>query len=90
MLKCIKNSKLPLQDHQKRVVDFLNLKNINNLKKIDIIADNNLIDDKKKDEALKFLPKLNSELMKIAKTGIIKKQNASRNVSRITKKISTI
>ena len=51
---------------------------------------NFLIEDKKKDEALKFLPKLNSELMKIAKTGIIKKQNASRNVSRITKKISTI
>ena len=49
-----------------------------------------LIEDKKKDEALKFLPKLNSELMKIAKTGIIKKENASRNVSRITKKISTI
>ena len=51
---------------------------------------NHLIDDKKKDEALKFLPKLNSELMKIAKTGIIKKKNASRNVSRITKKIATI
>ena len=49
-----------------------------------------LIDSKKKTEALKFLPKLNSELMKIAKTGIIKKQNASRNVSRITKKISSI
>ena len=51
---------------------------------------NALIDTKKKDEALKFLPKLNSELMKIAKTGIIKKQNASRNVSRITKKIAAI
>ena len=51
---------------------------------------NALIDTKKKDEALKFLPKLNSELMKIAKTGVIKKQNASRNVSRITKKISAI
>ena len=49
-----------------------------------------LIDSKKKSEALKFLPKLNSELMKIAKTGLIKKQNASRNVSRITKKISAI
>ena len=49
-----------------------------------------LIESKKKSEAHKFLPKLNSELMKIAKTGIIKKQNASRNVSRITKKISTI
>ena len=51
---------------------------------------NFLIDGKKKDEALKFLPKLNSELMKISKTGIIKKQNASRNVSRITKKIASI
>ena len=51
---------------------------------------NFLIDSKKKDEALKFLPKLNSELMKISKTGIIKKQNASRNVSRITKKIASI
>ncbi len=51
---------------------------------------NLLIYDKKKKEALKFLPKLNSELMKISKTGIIKKQNASRNISRITKKISAI
>ena len=51
---------------------------------------NLLISEKKKDEALKFLPKLNSELMRVAKTGVIKKQNASRNVSRITKKISTI
>ena len=51
---------------------------------------NFLIENKKKNDALKFLPKLNSELMKVAKTGVIKKQNASRNVSRITKKISAI
>ena len=51
---------------------------------------NLLINKKDKSEALKFLPKLNSELMKIAKTGIIKKQNASRNISRITKRISSI
>ena len=51
---------------------------------------NLLIESKKKKDALKFLPKLNSELMKVAKTGIIKKQNASRNVSRITKKIAAI
>jgi len=57
----------------------------NALKKMNV-----LIVEKKKDEALKFLPKLNSELMKISKTGIIKKQNASRNVSRITKKISAL
>ncbi len=57
----------------------------NALKKMNL-----LIEEKKKDEAIKFLPKLNSELMKVAKTGIIKKQNASRNISRVTKKISTI
>ena len=51
---------------------------------------NSLIANNKKSEALKFLPKLNSELMKISKTGIIKRQNASRNVSRITKRISLI
>ena len=57
----------------------------NALKKMNL-----LIEEKKKEEALKFLPKLNSELMRVAKTGVIKKQNASRNVSRITKKLSTI
>ena len=57
----------------------------NAIKKINL-----LIESKKKQEALKFLPKLNSELIKVAKTGIIKKQNASRNVSRITKKISSL
>ena len=51
---------------------------------------NLFLDSKKKKEALAFLPKLNSELMKIAKTGIVKKQNASRNISRITKKISAL
>ena len=57
----------------------------NALKKMNI-----LLESKKKSEALKFLPKLNSELMKITKTGIINRQNASRNVSRITKKISAL
>ena len=57
----------------------------NAIKKINL-----LLDSKKKKEALAFLPKLNSELMKIAKTGIIKKQNASRNISRITKKINAL
>ena len=51
---------------------------------------NSLLDSKKKREALAFLPKLNSELMKVAKTGIIKKENASRNISRITRKINAL
>ena len=50
---------------------------------------NSLLEKNNKKEALAYLPKLNSELMKVAKTGIVKKQNASRNISRITKKINS-
>ena len=57
----------------------------NAIKKMNLI-----LVEKNKKEALAYLPKLNSELMKIAKTGVVKKQNASRNVSRITKKISAL
>ena len=57
----------------------------NAIKKINL-----LIEKKDKKGALSFLPKLNSELMKIAKTGVVKKQNASRNVSRITKRINAL
>ncbi len=57
----------------------------NAIKKMNI-----LLESKKKKEALEFLPKLNSQLMKVAKTGIIKKKNASRNISRITKKINAL
>tara|TARA_B100000029_G_C17282893_1_gene854099 strand:+ start:543 stop:803 length:261 start_codon:yes stop_codon:yes gene_type:complete len=57
----------------------------NALKKMNLI-----IEKKNKKEALEFLPKLNSELMKIAKTGIIKRQNASRNISRVTRKINSL
>ena len=38
-------------------------------------------------EAKGFLPKFHSQLMKVAKTGIISKKTASRKISRITKKI---
>ena len=51
---------------------------------------NSILEEKNKKEALSYLPKLNSELMKIAKTGIIKRENASRNISRITKKINSL
>ena len=57
----------------------------NAIKKMNI-----LLDTKKKKDALKYLPKLNSELMKVAKTGVIKRQNASRNISRITRKINAL
>ena len=57
----------------------------NAIKKINL-----MIEKKDKKGALGYLPKLNSELVKIAKTGVVKKQNASRNVSRITKRINSL
>ena len=70
---------------QTKVNKFRKSRYKNALKKM-----NSIISKKDKKKALSYLPKLNSELMKIAKTGIIKKKNASRNISRITKKISSI
>ena len=40
------------------------------------------------EEAKKFLPKFHSQLMKIAKTGVINQKTASRKISRVTKKIN--
>ena len=38
-------------------------------------------------EAQDFLPKFHSQLMKVARTGVIRKETISRKISRITKKI---
>jgi small subunit ribosomal protein S20 len=51
---------------------------------------NLLIAAKKKKEAVKLLPKLYSQLMKIAKVGVVKRQTASRKISRLTKKINKL
>ena len=47
-----------------------------------------LIDSGKIKEAKNYLPKFHSQLMKIAKTGVVSKKTASRKISRLTKKIS--
>ena len=39
-------------------------------------------------EARKFLPKFHSQLMKVAKTGVVNKKTASRKISRVTNKIN--
>ena len=39
-------------------------------------------------EAKSFLPKFHSQLMKIAKTGIVSKKTASRKISRVANKIN--
>ena len=49
----------------------------------------NYIAANKMKEAEDFLPKFHSQLMKIAKTGIISRNTASRKISRITKKINS-
>ena len=46
------------------------------------------LDAGKMKEAKGFLPKYHSQLMKIAKTGIVSKKTASRKISRVTKKIN--
>ena len=70
---------------QTKVNKFRKSRFKNAIKKMNV-----LIEKKNKKDALTYLPKLNSEIMKIAKTGIIKKRNASRNLSRITKKINSL
>ena len=45
------------------------------------------ISNGKMKEAQNFLPKFQSQLMKISKTGLISKKTVSRKISRITKKI---
>ena len=39
-------------------------------------------------EAKDYLPKFYSQLMKVAKTGVVNKKTASRKISRVTKKIN--
>ena len=70
---------------QTKVNKFRKSRFKNAIKKMNV-----LIEKKNKKDALIYLPTLNSEIMKIAKSGIIKKRNASRNLSRITKKINSL
>ena len=39
-------------------------------------------------DAKTFLPKFHSQLMKVAKTGVVSKKAVSRKISRVTKKIN--
>ena len=48
------------------------------------------LDSGKMKEAKSFLPKFHSQLMKIAKTGVVSKKTTSRKISRITKKIKSL
>ena len=49
-----------------------------------------LIENKDLKEINKYFPIFQSELMKVAKSGVIKKKNLSRKISKISKKIKKI
>ena len=49
-----------------------------------------LIEKKDTEKIKEYFPIFQSELMKIAKTGIVKKKNLSKKISKISKRISRI
>ena len=49
-----------------------------------------LIEKKDKKKINDYFPEFQSELMKVAKTGVINKKNLSRKISKISKKIKNI
>ena len=51
---------------------------------------NKLLEKKDIQGINKFFPSFQSELMRIAKTGVVKRENASRKIARISKKIKKI
>ena len=51
---------------------------------------NKLLEKKDLKEINKFFPTFQSELMKIAKTGVVKKEYLSRKISRISRRIKKI
>ena len=48
------------------------------------------LDSGKMKEAISYLPKFHSQLMKIAKTGVVNKKTASRKISKVTNKINNL
>jgi small subunit ribosomal protein S20 len=79
----IKSAKKALRQSKKR-----RSRNIQKKKKVkNLLKDfNNLISQNKKEEAKKILPQVYKFIDKAAKTGLIKKNTASRKKSRLAKR----
>ena len=77
-----KSAKKALRQNEKRRVHNLGYKR--KMKKL-VKQVRTLVAEKKKEEAKKLLPQVYKTLDKTAKVGIIKKNTASRNKSRLTK-----
>jgi len=80
-----KSAKKALRQNKKR-----RIKNLRQLRAMRDIIKNiqKLVLENKKEEALKLLPKAYKLIDKAAKTGLIKKNNADRKKSRLTKLIN--
>lgn len=79
-----KSAKKAIRQSEKRRERNLVYKN--NIKKL-VKKLRNLVSAKKQDEAKKILPDVYAALDKAAKVGVIKKNNADRRKSRLTKLI---
>lgn len=77
-----KSAKKALRQNEKRRVH--NLQYTKKMRKL-VKEVRSLVGENKKDEAKKLLPQVYKSLDKTAKVGIIKKNNASRKKSRLTK-----
>ncbi len=82
-----KSAKKSIRKDKKRT--NINIQRKNKVKDL-IKKVNNLITQGKREEAKKLLPQIYKTLDKTAKTGIVKKNNASRRKSRISKAINKI
>ncbi len=79
-----KSAKKALKQSQRRQV--FNLKRKKEMKKA-IKQTQKLIQEGKKEEAFKILPRTYKKIDKASKRGVIKKNNAARKKSRLTKAI---
>ena len=82
-----KSAKKSIRKDEKRTK--INIQRKNKIKDL-LKKVKSLIAQNKKDEAKKLLPQIYKVLDKTAKTGIIKKNNAGRRKSRISKAINKI
>lgn len=82
-----KSAKKSIRKYKKRTK--INIQRKNKIKNL-IKKVRSLIAQNKKDEAKKLLPQIYKALDKIAKNKVIKKNNASRRKSRISKAINKI
>jgi small subunit ribosomal protein S20 len=84
---------MPITKSAKKALRQNKTRRERNLRRFDVLRDTikkikKLVAENKKEEALKLLPVAYQAIDKAAKTGVIKKNNAARKKSRITKFIN--